>query len=235
MARKTPATTTDKTDITLLKTGTCKNLLGTADVQYEIADTTDGIQIRLSDYSGNGHYSKAWITLDSILESLEAFASRYPLVSLALKDAYPASTSTNSWGFMMAVLLAEGLVERLGVDEILAVVDEPARIGDVSRDVDDHLRVRIPAGADGLDALELLRRERRGSEHQRSECEHSSDRSLDYHGGRLTSPGVRFERCAQNPTSRMLPPPRTQGQLLRESKPCKSTGWWSPRVMSELE
>jgi integrase len=51
MARKTPATTTDETDITLLKTGACMNLLGTADIEYEIADTSDGIRIRLSDES----------------------------------------------------------------------------------------------------------------------------------------------------------------------------------------
>lgn len=113
MARKSATTTTDKTDRTQLKKGICKNLLGTAEIEYEIADTPDGTQIRLSNYSSSGYYSKAWIGLDSILESLEAFASNHPLVSLALKDAYPANTSVSSWSFMMAVLLAEGLVERL--------------------------------------------------------------------------------------------------------------------------
>jgi hypothetical protein len=113
MKLKSPPHPTDETNKTLLKKSTCPNLLGTAEIQYEITDTPEGIQLRLTGSSGNGYYSKAWVSLDSILENLEAFAAKYPLVSLALKEAYPAYTSTNSWGFMMAVLLAEGLVERL--------------------------------------------------------------------------------------------------------------------------
>ena len=108
------STRTDKTDISPLKCASCSNLLGTATIHYEIAaNETEGIRIRLSDYEGNGYYCKAWVSLASILSSLEAFAAKYPLVSLALKDVYPPSTSCNSWSFLMAVLLAEGLVERL--------------------------------------------------------------------------------------------------------------------------
>jgi hypothetical protein len=112
MNRKSPGNPTDETDKTLLKQATCPNLLGTGTIQYEIATSeSDGIQLRLTDNSGKGYYSKSWVSLDSALESLETFAAKYPLVSLALKDAFPANTSSNSWGFLMAVLVAEGLVE----------------------------------------------------------------------------------------------------------------------------
>jgi len=71
MAQKTPTATTDKTDITLLKKSTFKNLLGTATIENEIADKPDGIQVRLSNYSGTGYYSKAWVSPNSILDNLE--------------------------------------------------------------------------------------------------------------------------------------------------------------------
>ena len=36
------------------------------------------------------------MSLDRIISSLKAFGSKCPLISLALKDVYPASTSINS-------------------------------------------------------------------------------------------------------------------------------------------
>lgn len=111
------AITTGKTDSTgkiVIKTASTMNLLQTAIIEYEVAkDDTDSIWLRLSGYEGKGYYRKTWVSLDTILQSLEAFAAKHPLVSLALKDVYPANTSCNSWSFLMAVLLAERLVERL--------------------------------------------------------------------------------------------------------------------------
>lgn len=114
---KSPTTAADKTDepvMTVIRSASTMNLLQTATIEYEIArDDTDGVWVRLSGYDGNGYYSKAWVSLDSIMSSLEAFAAKHPLVSLALKDVYPPNTSCNSWSFLMAVLVFEGLLERL--------------------------------------------------------------------------------------------------------------------------
>jgi hypothetical protein len=113
----TPATPSDKTDDTdkvVIKTASTMNLLQTATIEYEIAeDDSDGIWLRLAKYEGSGYYSKAWISLDKALANLEEFGKQHPITSFALKDVYPANSSINSWGFMMAVLVAEGLVERL--------------------------------------------------------------------------------------------------------------------------
>ena len=114
---KTPATPTDETDETgktVIRSSSTMNLLQTATIEYEIArDDTDGVWVRLSDYEGNGNYCKAWVNLDKAIASLQEFEKRQAITSFALKDVFPANTSSNSWGFLLSVLLAEGLVEPL--------------------------------------------------------------------------------------------------------------------------
>ena len=114
---KAPATTTDKTDetgMTIIRSARTMNLLQTATIQYEIArDDTDGIWLRASGYEGNGYYSKTWVSLDKAIASLERFEKTQAITSFALKDVFPANTSSNSWGFLLSVLLAESLVEPL--------------------------------------------------------------------------------------------------------------------------
>ena len=107
--KKTKPTTTTP-GFSILKKSTCPTLSLSGTIGYEIAnDNADGFRVRLISNTGNGFFSKAWITLDSVIDALEQFQAEYPITSLALKDLY--SGSLNSWSFMMAVLLAEGLVE----------------------------------------------------------------------------------------------------------------------------
>jgi hypothetical protein len=71
MTRESPQHPTDETDKTLTKHSSCANLLDTETIDYEIATSDSvGIQLRLTDYSGNGYFRNAWLSLDSILESL---------------------------------------------------------------------------------------------------------------------------------------------------------------------
>ena len=137
------STRTDKTDISPLKCASCSNLLGTATIHYEIAaNETEGIRIRLSDYEGNGYYCKAWVNLDKAIASLQEFEKRQAITSFALKDVFPANTSSNSWGFLLSVLLAEGLVEPLE---------------------DNKRRYRLRDPATFLGSLEKLKAEHSGS------------------------------------------------------------------------
>ena len=97
---------------TTLKQATCPTLSGSGTIGYEIAVDNNGITLLgLISNSGTGYFSKARQPVTDTLEALEQFQSKHPLTSLALKDLYPGS-SINSWGFLMAVLVAEGLVER---------------------------------------------------------------------------------------------------------------------------
>ena len=143
---KTPTTPTDETDetgMTIIRSARTMNLLQTATIEYEIArDDTDGVWVRLSDYEGNGNYCKAWVNLDKAIASLQEFEKRQAITSFALKDVFPANTSSNSWGFLLSVLLAEGLVEPLE---------------------DNKRRYRLRDPATFLGSLEKLKAEHSGS------------------------------------------------------------------------
>jgi hypothetical protein len=112
-----PTTTTATNDsheasITTIKKSTCKSIQGKSTIGYEIAVNESGaVLIRLISNSGGGKFSNAWIAFTDIQHALEKWAKDFPIVALALKDVYPAHSSTNSWGFALAVLKKEGVVE----------------------------------------------------------------------------------------------------------------------------
>ena len=113
-AKRKPTTATDdsqEASSTKIKTANCSNLSQTGTVGYAISVTNSGtIELSLTSSSGNGYFSKAKVSFDELITSLQKFESSHPLTSLAIKDAYPPHTSVNSWSMTMAVLFAEGLV-----------------------------------------------------------------------------------------------------------------------------
>jgi hypothetical protein len=112
-ATKKIKTTSTTSAFTTLKKASCPTLSQSGFIDYEVsADSTNTLFIGLTGNSGKGYFSKAKHPVTGIIDALEQFQAKYPITSLALKDLYPG-TSINSWSFLMAVLLAEGLVEPL--------------------------------------------------------------------------------------------------------------------------
>jgi hypothetical protein len=113
-AKKKSTTTTDNAQeptITTIKKST-KSILGKSTIGYEVAVTQSGaVLIRLISNSGGGKFSNAWIAFTDVQHALEKWAKDFSIVALALKELYPAQSSTNSWGFALAVLKKEGVVE----------------------------------------------------------------------------------------------------------------------------
>lgn len=106
-------TSTTNPNFTALKQASCPTLSLAGIIDYQITLDNDGqVYFAITGNSGTGYFSKAEQPLTAILDALEEFASQYPLTSLALKDLYPG-TSINSWGFLMAALVAEGLIQPL--------------------------------------------------------------------------------------------------------------------------
>ncbi|AQA20024.1 hypothetical protein BST95_19040 [Halioglobus japonicus] len=119
-------TSTTNPTFTILKQATCPTLSQSGTIGYQIAlDDGDNILMALASNSGTGFFCKAWIKLDHALDTLEEFAIQYPLTSLALQPLYPG-TSINSWSFLMAVLLAEGLIEPLSDNKRRFQLCDPA-------------------------------------------------------------------------------------------------------------
>jgi hypothetical protein len=117
MASKTvPVTPTaddsPKPPLTTVKKSTYPTLSLSGTIGYQLSATDRGeILIGLTSNSGNGYFSKARQSANHCLDILADWEKQYPITSLALKDLYP-DTSINSWGFLLAVLIKEGVVEK---------------------------------------------------------------------------------------------------------------------------
>ena len=99
--------------IRILKTGTCPNLSDSARLTYHIGCNAESrIQLRVHSNSGKGYFSREWVSLDAILKAIDKCPKGKPLNGFWLTPLY-AGKSINTPSFLMAVLLAEGLVKKV--------------------------------------------------------------------------------------------------------------------------
>jgi len=95
-------------NIRIIKISTCKSLSNLSTLTYQIAGTcTDNLQLRVTENSGKGFFSKEWIAYADIQPIL---VNTLKLSSPALQSLYRSRSSNNS-GFMFAVLRQEGLIK----------------------------------------------------------------------------------------------------------------------------
>jgi len=114
----TPATppapsTTAAVNIRILKTSTCPNLSESAKLGYYIGCNADSrIQLSVHSNSGKGFFSREWVSLDAIFKAIDKCPKDKPLNAFWLAPLY-AGKSVHTPSFLMAVLLAEGLVKKV--------------------------------------------------------------------------------------------------------------------------
>jgi hypothetical protein len=94
--------------IEIERIGACNTLSGASALTYHVGNAGDGgLLIRLYGNSGRGLFCKEWVSLRDIDTLLSEY--REPFSSKALYPVFKGK-SANSAGFLMAVLLKEGLV-----------------------------------------------------------------------------------------------------------------------------
>ena len=94
----------------VLKTGTCPSLSGKSKLTYEIgAGSASEICVRVTKNTGAGMFSKAWVALDQV----HKLVNDKPITSTTLAPLFKGG-STNSAGFLLAVMKQEGLVQAAG-------------------------------------------------------------------------------------------------------------------------
>ena len=99
--------------IRILKRGTCPNLSDSATLGYHIGcNAESGIQLRVHSNSGKGYFSREWVSFDAILKAIDKAPKDKPWNAFWLGPLY-AGKSINTPSFLMAVLLAEGLVKKV--------------------------------------------------------------------------------------------------------------------------
>ena len=91
-----------------VRSGTCKTLSGKSDLSYDLGtDPSKVIHVKISKNSGGGFFSKEWVSWSAIEAALEA---EEPITSICLRPLF-RGRSVNTSGFLLATLLAEGVVE----------------------------------------------------------------------------------------------------------------------------
>ena len=95
--------------IRILKTASCPSLSGKSTLTYNIGCSTQGaIQFQVIANDGGGFWNDDWVPQSDIQAVLDS--QGHDLTSASLRSLYP-SKSTNSPGFLLAVLKDVGLVQ----------------------------------------------------------------------------------------------------------------------------
>lgn len=97
----------------VVKTATCKSLSGKSTLTYHIAcDSDNEIYFRIVDNTGNGFFSCEWIALSAIEKAISDRPSITGITAFTLSNLFTGK-SVNTPAFLLAVLMAEGLVQPL--------------------------------------------------------------------------------------------------------------------------
>jgi hypothetical protein len=95
----------NKEEIRIVKVASCPSLSGRSTLTYHIGSKDTEIYIRIFENSEGGLFSKDWVSMDLIELSTET-----PITSSSLQGLFKGKSS-NSPGFIMAVLKKEGLIK----------------------------------------------------------------------------------------------------------------------------
>lgn len=88
-----------------IKTGSCPSLSGRTTLAYHVGWLEDKIYFQLHDNSSGGLFSKEWVSLERL--SIE---EGKPISSTSIQALF-SGRSANTGGFLLGVLLNEGLIK----------------------------------------------------------------------------------------------------------------------------
>jgi len=107
----------------ILKIATCKSLSGKSTLTYHIGcDDASAIHFRLWANSGKGMFSTMWVSSAAISKLL---AKSERISSASLQPLFQ-NTSKNNCGFTLAIIQAEGLIDKSTENERSYVFGDPA-------------------------------------------------------------------------------------------------------------
>jgi hypothetical protein len=96
--------------MTVVKTGTCDTLTKKSKLTYHVGTLPDGeVYFRIHKNTGNGFFSREWISLADIQKTLSKVPVGKPVTAFMLNDLFTGK-SVNTPGFLIAVLLQEKLL-----------------------------------------------------------------------------------------------------------------------------
>jgi hypothetical protein len=116
-AKKSPATKKNPNNpenpVQILKEGTCPTSSGKSNLGYQIGvDESGVIQLRVSSNDGGGFFSNEWIAFTGIQVAINDWPEHQGITSMTFRKLFRGK-SANTPGFLIAVLVAEGLLESM--------------------------------------------------------------------------------------------------------------------------
>jgi hypothetical protein len=100
-------------EIHILKTTTCKSVSGKSTLTYQIGTLPDSsLHLRIDKNSGNGQFSREWISLEVIRTALEKVPAGSRVTSYYLEPLFKGKSANNP-SFLMAGLSHLGLLRPL--------------------------------------------------------------------------------------------------------------------------
>jgi hypothetical protein len=102
-------TVNNEPDIRILKIGSCHSVSGKSTLTYHIGCTAEAdIQFRVYANTGNGFFSKEWLSLSTIQEAFDKSGKSF--TSFVLTPLFHGKSQNNT-AFLLAVLLEVGLIK----------------------------------------------------------------------------------------------------------------------------
>lgn len=127
--------------IRILKTATCPNLSDSAKLGYHIGCNAESqIMLRVFSNSKKGFFSREWISFDAILKAIDKAPKDKPWNAFWLGPLY-AGKSINTPSFLMAVLLAEGIVKK--VERNYEKVSHEAFVEQVKKLIESGVDIKV--------------------------------------------------------------------------------------------
>ncbi len=103
--------------IIVLKSAQCSNLSSSATLSYQVGCTDENeILFRIDTNSSSGYFSREWVRLVDIQRVFAEVPTDGYLNSYTLHSVLNGKSTCTS-GFLMAALLAEGLVQRSSIND----------------------------------------------------------------------------------------------------------------------
>jgi hypothetical protein len=114
-------------NIRIIKITDCGKLTSpeTTTLTYNLGvDASSNIHFRVTDNKTGGLFSPEWIALDAILDTVKTAPDAKPFSAL-LFDRLFTYRSANNAGFLVAALLAEGVLQRYKETKRMVIMGEP--------------------------------------------------------------------------------------------------------------
>jgi hypothetical protein len=122
-------------------------------------DASSNIHFRITDNKTGGLFSPEWIALDAILDTVKTAPDAKPFSALIF-DRLFTYRSANNAGFLVAALLAEGVLQRYKETKRMVIIGEPDKfLADIKPLVDSDTSLHDVI-AERLEARKLKEVER---------------------------------------------------------------------------